>query len=669
MTRYLMAFSIGPVQEFISAARRTRDLWMGSTIMSEVAKAVAKWVVEQPPVEDAEAALRRLIFPAPTRSSDLDPWAFSVVGDAPLTDFNVANVILALVETENPEDFATGARRSAERKWNDFLDFIEQLEQDRDRPGEPGPFADVDKSLWRRQRTREFDVIDFYAAWAECSNEYDMYSAARRRVMQLLNGRKACRDFQPWAGEAGRPKSSLDAARESVLVDRSKVRSKLRLAKHEQLDIVGMVKRVEFGNDSIRYPSVSRFAADPWIRGVRARPDKAPRLEQMAGVSDQLLRIGALRNRRQFPGKPEETDTDKYPWLADTAFEGTPLYVDRHTELEGEAPPGKADEARRQLATIKAHVGALAKLHRDPSPYFAIIAADGDRMGATISTLAELNDPVAHRAFSLAQTRFADEIRRKINGTLLRGATVYAGGDDVLAFLPLDKTLECARTMRDLFRDTLWEELRRTSERALAHLEAAGGLPRLSVGIAIGHFMEPLEDLLQYARAAELRAKNLLADEEARGQAKRNGIAIAIHARGGAPFTVRDNWGRGIVERIERWAELYRRKQLPAKAAYDLRQIAQQYLHPWTDADVLSRAVQQDALRVLARKRGEGDDRSAKEEIRHLLVGETTRPGIRNSNDLLALAHELLVGQWIAGAQTLAEGGVTVWHESEAGVR
>ncbi len=46
---YLMAVSIGPVQGFIAAARRTRDFWMASTILSECDKAAARWIVEQPP--------------------------------------------------------------------------------------------------------------------------------------------------------------------------------------------------------------------------------------------------------------------------------------------------------------------------------------------------------------------------------------------------------------------------------------------------------------------------------------------------------------------------------------------------------------------------------------------------------------------------------------------
>ena len=39
MTRHLLAVSIGPVQEFIAAARKTRDLWYGSALLSDVARA------------------------------------------------------------------------------------------------------------------------------------------------------------------------------------------------------------------------------------------------------------------------------------------------------------------------------------------------------------------------------------------------------------------------------------------------------------------------------------------------------------------------------------------------------------------------------------------------------------------------------------------------------
>ncbi|MCA9981654.1 MAG: hypothetical protein KDD89_12495, partial [Anaerolineales bacterium] len=59
MTQYLLAIHIGPMQSFIAAARRTRDLWFGSWLMSELSKATAK------AIEDIEGT--KLIFPTPTK--------------------------------------------------------------------------------------------------------------------------------------------------------------------------------------------------------------------------------------------------------------------------------------------------------------------------------------------------------------------------------------------------------------------------------------------------------------------------------------------------------------------------------------------------------------------------------------------------------------------------
>ena len=41
MTEHLLAIHIGPVQEFIAAARRTADLWAGSQLLLEVVGAAA----------------------------------------------------------------------------------------------------------------------------------------------------------------------------------------------------------------------------------------------------------------------------------------------------------------------------------------------------------------------------------------------------------------------------------------------------------------------------------------------------------------------------------------------------------------------------------------------------------------------------------------------------
>lgn len=90
---HLLAISVGPVQEFIAAARRTRDLWFGSYVLSEISKAVATSVKLH----------GRLIFPHP--EIDLESADDKV---------NVANIILAEVNTGDPKEVAKQAKEAAD---------------------------------------------------------------------------------------------------------------------------------------------------------------------------------------------------------------------------------------------------------------------------------------------------------------------------------------------------------------------------------------------------------------------------------------------------------------------------------------------------------------------------------------------------------------------------
>src|SRR5438132_1646723 len=102
MDSYLLAIAVGPVQEFIAAARRTRDLWFGSYLLSRISKAVAK------SVRDGDGTL---IFPAPANEVDLKPDS----------DLNVANVSLArLPGAAIPKSVPDCAKQAAQDCWREF---------------------------------------------------------------------------------------------------------------------------------------------------------------------------------------------------------------------------------------------------------------------------------------------------------------------------------------------------------------------------------------------------------------------------------------------------------------------------------------------------------------------------------------------------------------------
>jgi CRISPR-associated protein Cmr2 len=108
-TPYLLALSIGPIQEFIAAARRTRDLWCGSHMLSEISRAAAKAV---------QSAGGELIFPASEsigRSHE-----------------GIANIILAeLPGGKEVKDIAEKAKQAAKQKWSQFAqDALQPCQKD-----------------------------------------------------------------------------------------------------------------------------------------------------------------------------------------------------------------------------------------------------------------------------------------------------------------------------------------------------------------------------------------------------------------------------------------------------------------------------------------------------------------------------------------------------------
>ncbi|NIA13606.1 MAG: type III-B CRISPR-associated protein Cas10/Cmr2 [Nitrospiraceae bacterium] len=576
MTVHLLAMTVGPVQEFIAAARRTRDLWFGSYLLSEISKAAAKTVRNQG---------GSLIFPAPSSDADLEPCSA----------LNVANVILAELDGLDPAEMAKAAKDAACSRWRSFADHVFQRHR-----------AVIQTDIWDDQVD---DVIEFFATWVAGSPE--TFRADRARLMRLLAGRKRCRNFLPAKGRAGVPKSSLDGLRESLLRPPREwpelSRRRMRMREGEQLDVVAMVKRTWVpGTGPLHYPSVARVAADPWLRGVGPS-----RLEAMI---DACRRIGndALREI----DVSEERGHTQY---ATFPFEGTAVFRSRHRDLQEEAELSDAD--------IDPLAGALASLTQgfgEPNPYLAVLVADGDRIGQVISRL-ESTD--SHRKLSKALAAFAGETRQIVHAH--NGILVYAGGDDVLAFVPVDRCLMCARMLRDKFGD------------ALAAWSANDGKLTLSVGLAVAHFMEPLEDLLEYGRTAERHAKKPRAEDGE--QDERDGLAVHVLKRGGRPLAVRANWSDRPDEHLLTLAGWIAAGELSVRVAYELRTVAEQY-DSWP-SDTVQDAIRGDAISVILKKQHLGGSRKLELDITEMI-----RERVSGADSLRCLADEILVARQIAAS-------------------
>ena len=122
--------------------------------------------------------------------------------------------------------------------------------------------------------------------------------------------------------------------------------------------------------------------------------------------------------------------------------------------------------------------------------YFAVLQMDGDQMGAKLSALTK---PEQHRAFSQALAQFASQDVPAIVRKYERAELIYAGGDDVLALLPLRAVLACADEIRRAYADKL---------------DKLADKPTMSAGIAVVPSNYPLDIALELARKAEKSAKD-----------------------------------------------------------------------------------------------------------------------------------------------------------------
>jgi CRISPR-associated protein Cmr2 len=210
MPKYLMTIALGPVQEFIAAARRTADLTAGSELLVGLAMHLAEHLTNAD-----------LIFPASTEIGAPNKLLFTVQGE--------------------PHKVAADAKEQAHaylrQQWDACL---QQL-------GAVKGCIDEELANWQLK-----NFLEFYAAWVPLNGDY---AAARRRLEQLLAGRKALRDFKQAPVYPKHPKSPLDPSMDSVFKTEAhgdgfsapadaQQHPKLRLKPRETLDAISLIKRV-----------------------------------------------------------------------------------------------------------------------------------------------------------------------------------------------------------------------------------------------------------------------------------------------------------------------------------------------------------------------------------------------------------------------------------------
>lgn len=596
MNQYVVAIALGPVQVFISAARRSRDLWAGSWLLSEISKAAAL---------SLHANQAKLIFPF-TDSLDQDLKVNS--------EFSVVNNVQAVIEAESLEAAGQIAQQAADAARSRFREVAEEAF---------GRLPGLREQIWSRQVE---DYVDVYCACVQIKG--GQYIDAANKAKKVLAARKASRDFRPAGVSADEstlmiPKSSLDGARETVLPEEGPrslrtLRKKLRLSDSEQLDTAGVTKRM--GGDSEQFTAFSRIAAHPWLQAIK---EGAPeRLRELCDAYRPLVRLdlatGVKGNEGIYQAFPFDAQM-VYPFRLEAAIRD-------------------AQNSPEDLEALQSLQRCLKEIWREfgyPCPYAVLMLADGDKMGMLLDSCKTME---SQQEVSKALSGFADSVHTTVRQ--FAGHALYAGGDDVLAMVPLNSAYECADSLRQVF-----------SKKLEPVAQKIGGIkatdyPTLSVGLAIAHIMEPLGNIRRYADQAEKHAKG---DRVEKQEHKRNALGILLAIRSGAQTKLRIRWDDENSQKFfQDLIDQFAQKKIPSRVAYDTRDVHRRTEFAFEKVG-LSPIQKSEFKRMLERARtrsGESLDKPVAEKLNQHA----------KEIGLPALADQLIIARWMA-AKTLRDIG------------
>ncbi|HEY1351531.1 MAG TPA: type III-B CRISPR-associated protein Cas10/Cmr2, partial [Ktedonobacteraceae bacterium] len=425
--QWMLMFALGPVQPFIEQARKARDLWVGSLLLSTLMEAALAGIPGD------------IVFPA-----------VRTVGETP----DIPNKYVALCACAQE---AEAAAQKSSQQMKQCWETICQCVLSAVIGSHPDPAT---SAIWQRQT--EFAHV-FEISWAITADPRTSYNRWLGRTEQLLGARKRLRPFldQDEPGE----KSAISGEREVLHGAQTDSESVKRFWADlatgrprdidpeggERLDAIDIIKRFATICGALRqkraFPSTSSLATASFVEQLLT---VAPASYQPAIAQRWHAAMGAWESAtqsKQLRKKPEAT-TD-IPFLATLSQQESAAQA-WLLELDGDlyfpavfAPrrmkkdyaftdPQRIAGSKAALSTLRNVVTAMDLVR--PTPYYGVIQMDGDHMG---KILGGASDKERHRAISQALSDFAHSDVLPLVEKDYPARLIYAGGDDVLAFAPL----------------------------------------------------------------------------------------------------------------------------------------------------------------------------------------------------------------------------------------
>jgi CRISPR-associated protein Cmr2 len=528
----LVSYTMAGVQDFIGCARTTRDVWNGSYLLSFLSWAATERMLEalhQQTGRTREEAAKLCLIPDLTGQPLAREWTRQ---DEPTADelaiANFPNSVRLLVPEDAAETIAGVAKDGAHDAWRAIRGACKEAFQSH--------LTGAAEAQWDYQTDPE-RIFEIYtsvypvppAAAGDMDNPYGwLMDQAQKRMGQckrlrdvrqmgqeglrcsLCGARSALADYDT-AGRQPRPGRDLKPSQRSSITRFTYGRLRDYWGAVQEVEEFGYLFRAtdmlcavctvrrlaprsyfrEFIGRKIDFPSTATIAVAQEMAGLLKWAEDEPAAlrpleEFLSGLNNGLRSLGIRNARvtlpdamlpyyRQFPKYLHEFGACEGDWLYEESTDGSVLANQYGRATAGLPPP-------------------IRKLRRDlkhefrPDDHFAVIAVDGDHMGNHFAGRINpgIYSPDRQVALSGRLAQFARQARRIIEDSL-PGKLVYAGGDDVLAFVPRARALEAIHLLQQAFHG------------AVSALKPPGEPPTISVACIFAKHDEPLSGLIRTA--------------------------------------------------------------------------------------------------------------------------------------------------------------------------
>lgn len=492
-----LKLQIGPVQDFIAAARSIRDLWSGSYLLSWLMAAGLKKLSE---LAGPDAVLFPSLWGQPlfdlhwrdslwtqvslsNHPKAKKCWDAIEPATAALLTPNLPNVFLALVPQEQAADFAQQTKQAIRDEFHKIAKSVwDECEKKELCADEPMISATERKARFDRQISHFLAIFWDVTPWPDDLEKSLNLAPDKSTKMPAAAAHQRIEVIRTMAEEL------LPSDHRDSRYYHSSGKPDYRITEPARLKSRGLAWSVILAHNAWELDGVRQLRTFDGHSGAWT-PGTANNKDSLTGKEEAVA--GGTEWQKRVPGEWKYLFKHEGDWLGAVTLVKRLWHL---TYLKGQwgLPTEPKEFSMPNLHALAARDPFGNDENNEPSSgekYFAVLAFDGDEIGKWISgektppfktQLADYHDgsntqrqgmleyferdpkfidflktnrplsPSYHLQFSEALGNFAIHCAASIvEGH--QGRLIYCGGDDVLALLPADCALECAQDLNRAF--------------------------------------------------------------------------------------------------------------------------------------------------------------------------------------------------------------------------